>query len=277
MTIHQAILYGERSLREAGVDQPRWNAEQLLLLALQQPRSKVYTELSRPLTDSETEAYHRFLTRRSEHYPLAYLEGKQEFFGRDFVVNETVLIPRPETEEVIHAVLGLDLPSFPRILDLGAGSGNIAVTLAIQLPHATVFALERSPAAFDTLRANSGERIILIRGDFYHSPFADQKFDAITSNPPYVESMQELPAETRWEPALALMAGDLEEVYSALLKQALRLLKPMGYLVFEIGFGQESRIAALCETFAFTLVEVRNDHRSIPRTFVLRKHPKSRR
>src|SRR5438874_12342753 len=117
MILHQAILYGEQLLRENGVDQPRWNAERILLLALRQPRSRIYAELKRELQEPEIDGYRDLINRRAEHFPLAYLEGRQEFFGRDFVVNDSVLIPRPETEEIIHAALALHLTAGALILD----------------------------------------------------------------------------------------------------------------------------------------------------------------
>jgi release factor glutamine methyltransferase len=101
MTVHQAILYGEKILAENGVDQPRWNAERLLLFSSGKSRSRLYSELRRDLSDQEWQAFLVVLGKRAEHYPLAYIEGTQEFFGRSFRVNETALIPRPETE-VIH-------------------------------------------------------------------------------------------------------------------------------------------------------------------------------
>jgi release factor glutamine methyltransferase len=274
MTIHQAILYGERLLRDNGVEQPRWNAEQLVILALQQPRSRIYSELTRDLSDAESDSFRRLLRKRSDHYPLAYIEGKQEFFGQEFAVGEEVLIPRPETEEIIHAVLALPLPESPRLLDLGSGSGNIAVTLAVQIPGSTAIAVEKSEGAIRILRMNLQGNTIPVRADLSCCPFQDGSFDVITSNPPYVEpeEFQRLPAETRWEPTQALITENLEETYTGILSQSLRLLKPGGFLVFEIGFGQIDRIQALYGRFReFRLLEIRNDYREIPRTVVLQK------
>src|SRR3989304_1435733 len=158
MTIHQAILYGEDLLSESGVEQPRWNAERLLILALKQPRSKIYAELNRELNSSEFQAFQELLKKRAEHYPLAYIEGTQDFFGRSFFVNEDVLIPRPETEEIVQVVLSVPLPEKPSILDLGSGSGNIAVTLALEIPGSSVVALEISKPALEVLRKNSKGR-----------------------------------------------------------------------------------------------------------------------
>jgi len=274
VNIHKAILYGEDLLRKNGVEPARWNAERLLILALRQERIKIYSDLIRELTVGEMQAYEGLLKKRAEHYPLAYLEGTQEFFGRQFYVNESVLIPRPETEEIIHAVLELSLPPSSRILDVGAGSGNVCVTLALEVPNSFVVALELHEPALEILRKNAQGHIEIVRGDFVHSPFHAESFDVIASNPPYVEadSFHDLPAETRWEPQRALAAESLEQMYISLLAQAARLLKPRGNLVFEIGYGQSQRIQAVSDAERqFKLIQIRRDHQAIPRVFVLQK------
>jgi len=274
MTIHQAILYGEDLLSESGVEQPRWNAERLLILALKQPRSKIYAELNRELNSSEFQAFQELLKKRAEHYPLAYIEGTQDFFGRSFFVNEDVLIPRPETEEIVQVVLSVPLPEKPSILDLGSGSGNIAVTLALEIPGSSVLALEISKPALEVLRKNSKGRVPAVCGNFVSPPFLDRSFDVITANLPYVEhsDFRNLPAETAWEPRIALVADSLESTYQFVLKTSGRLLKPGGYLVFEIGYGQEERIKSVCSRQkVVSLLTIRKDQHSIPRVFVLRK------
>ncbi|PWT93933.1 MAG: peptide chain release factor N(5)-glutamine methyltransferase [Acidobacteria bacterium] len=274
MTIHQAILHGEALLREYGVEQPRWNAERLLLLALKQDRAQIYLQLHRQMSAEELQNYLALVQKRMEHYPLAYLEGTQDFFGREFYVDENVLIPRPETEEIVHAVLELKLPAKPRILDLGSGSGNLASTLALQIPASYVVALEFSLSAIGVLKRNLQPGAEIVRGNLFTPPFLQNSFDVIVSNPPYVEesSFRELPAETRWEPRLALVTPDLEETYRSLLIHSANLLKNRGYLVFEIGFGQAERIQNLCALQRpLSLLQIRKDQREIPRTFVLRR------
>jgi release factor glutamine methyltransferase len=275
MTIHQAILYGEDLLRSRGVDQPRWNAERLLLLTLKQDRANIYSDLSRPLRPEDEQSYRRYLSKRAEHYPLAYLEGSQEFYGRNFRVNEHVLIPRPETQEIIRAILNLPLPEKPRLLDLGAGSGNIAATLALQLIGAEVFALELSDRALEVLTWNAVPNgVKVVCGNFVAPPFVQKSFDVVASNPPYVEETDwnNLPAETRWEPRIALLTDDLEQTYANLLKSSWNLLKAKGFFVFEIGFGQSERLRKLVSDLEdWTIIEIRKDERGSPRTFVLRK------
>jgi release factor glutamine methyltransferase len=270
MTCHLAILHGEETLRRQGIDDPRWNAERLLLLALKIDRTVLYGDLHRELTEQERALYQELLLKRGEHYPLAYLEGTQEFYGRPFHVDPGVLIPRPETEEIIRAVLSLPLPPDPKIVDLGAGSGCIPATLALEIPNASVFAVERSIEAFHCLRLNIGAAHV-VRGNLLAAPFLSGVFDVVTANPPYVEETEfnELPAETRWEPHEALLAESVDLIYKLLMQEAASLLKAGGYLVFEIGYGQKERIEATIMP-SFQLLEIRNDYRGIPRCFVLR-------
>ena len=265
MNIHQAIHYGEKILQQAGIDQPGWNSERLLLLATEQSRSKLYAELNRELTETESSNFSQLLKKRSEHYPLAYLEGTQEFFGREFFVNESVLIPRPETEELIRAALQLNLRN-PTVLDLGSGSGAISVTLARELPNSKVVSLELSSLAMSVLKLNGAKAIV--RANFESPCFLPNTFDLITANLPYVETQDELPLETKWEPPLALFTPSLETNYRNVISQSMRLLKQGGYLLMEFGFGQAERLKALCDQH---LMEIRKDQRGIPRLFILRK------
>lgn len=277
MNLHQALLYAEDLLSKNGIEQPRWDAERLLIHALKQDRAHLYANLSRELTPEEFQSFDDYIRKRAEHYPLAYMEGVQEFFGRTFSVDENVLIPRPETEEIIHAVLALPLPARPRILDLGAGSGNVTVTLSLEIPDAHAFALEFSPGAIEVLQRNSDGKVKIVRGNFDFPPFHSDAFHVITTNPPYVEAStwDSLPRETQWEPRAALITMDLEKTYAALIDVSTRLLKPNGYLVFEIGFGQSDRIRAVCERqSALRLLQIRKDQLGIPRTFVLQKSSK---
>ncbi len=274
MNVHQAILHGERTLKESGVEQPRWNSERVLILALQQPRSKIYAELDRELSRTELSRFIEFLQKRAEHYPLAYLEGTQEFFGREFFVNESVLIPRPETEELIHTVLSLPFRKNPLLLDLGSGSGNIAVTLAHEIPGSFVVALELSSGAIGVLQRNVKGAVKVVRGNFTSLCFKPASLDAITANLPYVEmqDFHNLPAETRWEPESALLVESLEESYTKVMRQGLQVLKPGGFLVMEFGFGQAGRLSAISSAIpGLDLVDIRKDQRGIPRILLLRK------
>lgn len=274
MTLHNAIRHGEDLLRANGIDDPRWNAERLLLLALRISRAQAYTDLRRELSSDEWMEYLRLLARRAQHEPLAYIEEVQEFCGHDFHVNNSVLIPRPETEEIIRAALELSLPPAPRILDLGAGSGNIAVTLGLEIPTARVVALEMSAAAIPVLQRNAAGRISIVRGNLESPPFHPASFDLIVSNPPYVEEKDyaSLPVETKHEPLMALVPQSVRAMYASLLRNATVYLKAGGHLIFEIGLGQEKLIEQLMlEQTHMSLSGSRSDFRRILRTFILRK------
>lgn len=275
MTLHAALRQGEDFLQKSGVEDPRWNAERLLLYALRIKRAEAYSSLNRELTAAEMHAFQSLLERRAAHEPLAYIEGTQEFYGREFQVNEHVLIPRPETEEIIRAALELQLPARPRIVDLGSGSGCIGITLALEIPGARVTALEISAEAIDVLKCNARGAIQIVRGDFLALPFQRETFDLIVSNPPYVESgdLANLPLETKHEPRIALIPDSIRGIYGGLLATAALCLKPGGYLIFEIGAGQEQLIETLVRSQSdLSLTAIRNDFRNIPRTFVTRKN-----
>jgi release factor glutamine methyltransferase len=272
MNIRHALTFGAAMLHDYGIRDSDWNAERLLQLSLQFDRAQLFSELSAELTPQQEQLYRSLLSRRAVHYPLAYLESVQEFFGREFAVNETVLIPRPESEEIVRAVLSLSLSPRPLILDIGAGSGAIAVTLSHEISRARVIALEISIFALPTLKRNAKGKIDIVRGDFYHVPFQDSVLDVVVSNPPYVElsEYEQLPPETRWEPREALLTSDLKGTYETLLKSSSRILKSGGFLIFEIGYGQSERIQSLIQS-QFSLKEIRADYQGIPRTFVLQK------
>ena len=274
MTIHQAILHGERILGENGIAQPRWQSERILSLALRQPRSKMYSELRRELTVPELSTFDQFLKKRAAHYPLAYLEGVQEFYGRDFFVTPSVLIPRPETEEMIRAVLDLSLKENPWILDLGSGSGNIPVTIGLELSGSVVVALERSAPAVAVMQKNLKGNVSAVRGDFYSAPFCSSVFDVVTANLPYVEQheFETLSQEVAWEPEAALLVQSLEESFATVMIKAVRILKEGGHLLMEIGFGQSERLkrVALSNT-QLRLIDIRQDQQGIPRVLILQK------
>jgi release factor glutamine methyltransferase len=186
MNIRNALAVGASMLHDYEIQAPQWNAERLLQLTLGFDRAQLFAELPMELNPEQEHLYRSLLSRRAVHYPLAYLEGFQEFFGRNFAVNETVLIPRPETEELVRAVLNLSLSPQPVILDIGAGSGAIAITLSHEISRATIIGLEKSILAIPVLKQNSGQMIDIVRGDLYDLSFLDSVFDIVVSNPPYV-------------------------------------------------------------------------------------------
>ncbi len=236
--------------------------------------------LARDDQDAESKAealYREWIERRVSGEPVAYLLGEREFFGRVFEVDPRVLIPRPETEHLIELALGLALPSRPRILDVGVGSGAIAVTLACEMPSARLVATDLSVGALEVARGNSrrlgaSDRLALVRTDLC-AGIALEKVDLLVSNPPYVgrrEMAEMSPEVCNFEPHLALFppGGDGLETIFRLLAAA-GGLRPGVLALLEIGQGQIEAIESGARAFGFELVEARADYAGIPRVAVL--------
>jgi len=251
----------------------RRDAELLLLHATGLDRAALLTHPERELTPRELEQYRDHIARRSQHEPVQYITGAQEFYGRPFAVTPAVLIPRPETEHLVEAVLALE-PAPTRVLDVGTGSGILAITLALELPRAVVTALDISAEALGVARQNAGALGAAARVRFVDSDLlagiAGERFDCIVSNPPYVPVGDVLePQVARYEPAAALYAGaDGLAIYRRLIPAAAAALEPGGYLLLEIGHGQRDATQQLLEASGFTPISFREDLQQIPRVAV---------
>ena len=215
------------------------------------------------------------LERRLRGEPVAYLLGEREFWGRRFAVDARVLIPRPESEHLVEIALALALPPRPRIVDLGTGSGCLAVTLALELDGARVTAVDLSPAALAVAAANArrlGARVAFCGGDLAGSLRLDT-CDLLISNPPYVDPLDApslSPEVSAFEPHLALFAAGGDAVIAHLLRQA-RALRPGAFALLEIGLGQLARVESRLPGSGLELVEARPDLAGIPRALLLRR------
>jgi len=216
--------------------------------------------------------------RRRGGEPLQYIVGETEFYGLPFYVTRDVLIPRPETEHLVEKVLEfvLDFPG-PSIVDIGTGSGAIAVALAHKLPRASITAIDLSASALAVARKNAkcnGVALRFLEGDLL-TPVAGEKFQIIVSNPPYVPTTDRstLSIEVRdHEPALALFAGiDGLDIYRLLIPQAFACLVPGGFVVLEIGYGQSPAITELLARSGFEQIEFIPDLQGIPRVACARR------
>lgn len=256
MTVTEARRFGAVQLGQHPESQDRSRADATLLLmhVLQCSRAEILSQPNRVLQVDQEQHYRRFLEERTSGKPIQYITGQQEFWGLPFIVTPEVLIPRPETEHLVEAAIErLQAHAAPRIVDVGTGSGAIAVALAHALPHAKVTAIDISAAALAVAQENAAPngvagRIRWLQCDLL-SRVLQEKFDAVVSNPPYIADVERmsLGAEVRdHEPSTALFAGPTGlEVYERLIPQAAQVLAPGGWLLMEIGYGQHPALERL--------------------------------
>jgi release factor glutamine methyltransferase len=296
LDVRSALREGISRLGQANVPSHALAAELLLMHTLGRDRAWVYAHPERAVEGPDADRYFALIARRVAGEPTQYLTGKQEFWGLEFEVNPSVLIPRPETEHVVEVALqrlgereetaGVGLGTTARnirIADVGTGSGCIAVALAKELPNAEIVATDISKAALEVARRNArrhnvADRIRSVETDLLESVLHEsritsresRRFDLIVSNPPYVarEEAAALAREVReHEPGAALFGGRKgTEIYGRLLEQARALLVPGGILVLELGYDSAADVRSIVEKgAAWTRVEITNDLAGIPR------------
>ena len=286
MNIREKINSARARLVAAGIDNGEAGRDANLLArhVLGWDRATVYTRETDEASAAFIAGLDPLIERRARREPVAYIRGLQEFWSRDFAVGRSVLIPRPETELIIEELLEClphDLPQRPvTILDIGTGSGCLAVTAAAELPLARVTATDISSPALDVARANAKNHHVADRIAFVESAYvghAEGPFDFILSNPPYVTEAeyQNLAPEVReYEPALALVAGedgfrDIRQIVDI----ASRQLAPGGTALIEIGYQHADAVADLVLSFGSTLSlkKIANDLQCIPRVAVIER------
>ena len=275
MTLQQWVEKGEAQLL-AGPhpERARRDSELLLLHVIRRERAGLLARWKEVLPEDEAANYIEMLARRAAGEPMQYIFGETEFYGLPFRVTRDVLIPRPETEHLVEAVLHkVSALAAPRIADVGTGSGAIAVALGHALPLAILTAIDFSQRALllaeDNARRNGvAGRIRFLRGSIL-TPAAGERFDIIVSNPPYVPAGDRatLTVEVReHEPGLALFAGaDGLDVIRRLIPEALAALVPGGCLAMEFGFGQQPAVSSLLQAAGFAEIEFTADLQGIPR------------
>jgi release factor glutamine methyltransferase len=295
--LRQALNSAIERLTAAQVPSPRMNAELLTMFTLDCDRAYLYAHPERELTPGETQRYDEALARRATGVPAQYITGHQEFWGLDLIVSLAVLIPRPETEHVVEAVLelissagskqsqeqdqrprtGVSAPHDLRIADVGTGSGAIALALAKEFPTAEIHATDISPEALEVARANAARYEFTSRIHFHLADLLGglpaASFDIVVSNPPYVGDSEEESVQLevrKFEPRNAVFAGPTGvEVIERLIPQAREALRPGGWLVFEISGTIADRVRSLLS--AWDEVAIRNDLQGIARVAVARK------
>lgn len=274
-TIEAQLLRARRQLASAAVDEPRRTADSLLAAVLECDASHLFAHPERELTEQEAAQFSALINRRANGEPTQYLTGVREFYGRDFAVNPSVLIPRPETELLVEAVLELATTD-AKILDVCTGSGCIATTLVCERSTYRLFASDISVDALDTARRNAarhGAAITFSERDLL-TDIEDASFDVIVSNPPYVSERDRptLSREVQREPALALFAGDDGlDVYRRLIPTAKQALRPGGLLALELGYDSLPGVRDLLGDW--DAVEFRPDLAGIPRIALARRAP----
>lgn len=256
-TVRRILEWTTAHLQKHGSETPRLDAEILLAHARRCPRVQLYVQYDQELTDAQRTAMRNLVKRRANLEPVAHLVGHREFFSLDFDVTKDTLIPRPDTETLVVELLELARPlAEPRILEIGTGTGCIAIAAAVNLPTATFTATDISEAALDVAQRNAAkhgvsERITFLHGDLFAPLAADARFDLIVSNPPYVgeDEMPTLQVEVaRHEPKLALVSGpDGLDLIRRLLAESPRHLGSGGSLLLEIAPEQARAVASLAE------------------------------
>lgn len=280
-TVAELLRRARRQLADASFSPPPREAGLLLRSVLGWSEAQLLTRDGHTPTAEQAARFEELLERRLRGEPVAYLIGEREFWGRRFAVDSRVLIPRPETEHLIEAVLALDLPSAPRILDLGTGSGCIAVTLALELPDARLIATDRSldallVAASNVAAHRAGDRVSLVQADLVEA-LRLAAFDLVVSNPPYIDPAELATLSTEvvdFEPRAALFAPDGGRATLEHLLRAADRLRPGTPLVLEIGYDQEDLIHRAADGGPFVHARVIRDYAGHPRTAVLIRDPR---
>jgi len=269
-TIATALTHAQQQLLRADTDSARLDAEILLSTVLDCDRSYLYTWPQKELTSTQDDLFSTKLQRRISGEPVAYITGKKEFWSLMLEVNASTLIPRPETELLIAVALRKfsdkeTTNNFIEVLDLGTGTGAIALALAKEMPAWQILACDVKPEvvhlAQHNVRALGIHNVTCVASDWF-SHINNKTFDLIVSNPPYIDALDEhlLQGDVRFEPRTALVAdknglADLERI----IEQSIVYLKSAGWLMVEHGFTQGAAVRALFDRFAYSAIETFTD------------------
>ena len=281
-SIHHLLIWARDILIKAGVPSPQADAEWTLAHVLECPRSELLMRAPQPLTPAQNATYRDLIHRRADRIPLQHLLGNTEFYGLPFHTSPDALIPRPETETLVEVTLNqLNTCTNPRILDIGTGSGIIAITLSKSLPEAHVIATDISRKALHLASQNAHFNGVLDRISFLHTdlltPFAKpESFHAILSNPPYIpnHAIDALQPEVRnCDPRLALNGGrDGLDFYRKIIPASIPLLAPGGLLALEISHDQADAVTQLLSRqIGLTHIATHTDLGGYPRVVLAKR------
>ena len=281
MQLKQAVDAAYELFLKNDVPSPRLNAELLMMFVLDCERAYLFAHPERALNPEEQTQYDEVVGERARGCPTQYITGHQEFWGLDLIVSPAVLIPRPETEHVVETVLELVSRRDPlerlRLVDVGTGSGCIALALAVELPAAEFHACDISDEALEIAGINAarlglGHRILFRRSDLL-SIYAGEQFDFVVCNPPYVGESEadKVQKQVReFEPKAAVFCGhEGMEIYRRLIPEAQAVLHPGGWLVMEIGFSSEAKVKSLLA--GWEDIQTTTDLQGIARVVAARK------
>jgi release factor glutamine methyltransferase len=274
VTVLQVLQNTADFFARKGIDSPRLNIEHLLADALGKRRIDLYLEFDRTLSENELAPLREKVRRRVEGEPLQYLLGSWDFFGRAFRTDPRALIPRPETEilvEIVLKVIRVELGSRTRLLDVGTGSGVLAITFALECPNLQIVGSDVSPLALNLARENAerqglNRRIEWVESDLLSS--VSGPFDFLVANFPYIPTTEllKLAPEVKRDPQLALDGGpDGLVVIRRLLLEAPKVLRDGAFVILEVGFDQADRVADLLTAQKFRDISVENDYQGVRR------------
>ncbi len=270
-TLLKLLQWTTGYFREKGIDNPRLDAELLIAAVLELDRVGLYLNYDKPLGSAELDRVRPLVKRRAQREPLQYLLGKTEFWSLEFRVSPAVLIPRADTEVLVEEALS-KATATGCLLDIGTGSGAIALSFASERAEWRVTGLDISSAALEVAAENASKlglagRATLAEGDLAQLP--EGAYDLVVSNPPYIASAeyeQLMPEVRDHEPQLALLAGaEGLDCYREIARQIDRVLKPGGWLLLEIGYRQQEAVAELLEKAGLKDIYCRRDYADNPR------------
>ena len=273
MTIFEAYNKTKKALNDANIEDSVFEAKEIIKHITGFNSTQILTEYTKELTPFQENNLTAIIHQRQIRYPLQYIFGNWDFYGRNFCVGVGVLTPRADTETLIDVCLKkLKDKKEPKILDLCAGSGCIGITLALEKQDSKVLMLEKYQEAYRYAEKNitrlKSENATLYKGDVLLGDLSDTKYDLIVSNPPYIskDEMNEMSVETKFEPETALLANDDGlEFYKAISKTYKNSLKDGGALCFEVGYKQATKVKQILEDDGYTLVEFTKDLNGINR------------
>jgi release factor glutamine methyltransferase len=280
-TVKDLIQVTKEFFLKRGIESARLDAELLLAHVLKVTRLQLYMDMDKPLSSKEVDAYRDAVRRRGKCEPVAYITGMREFYGIPMVVSPAVLVPRPDTETLVELALEqIPVDESCHIIDVGTGSGCIAIAIAVNRPKVHVIATDISDAALDIAKKNVEaqgleERVTLLQGDLLEPARSHGPVAAILSNPPYIRSDAEpdlMPDVIDYEPRPALFGAEVDGLgfHRRMAADAESLLEPGGFLMMEFGIHQETLIGEM-DAPSLGPAEIHSDLSGMPRVALFRK------